>query len=340
MDISEQIYSQYTDNTKSLFKVWHFIQNKDYDYNTEFGIQKYRTFVANLKVIREHNASNNSYTKGINQFTDMTEVEVKQHFNLKPMNMGEVRRHLRSMSLDNFNDDEEVVVPNTPNTVNGTHKAVDWRSKMRPVRNQGTCGSCWAYTTNSVLEGCYAAWKGGIADWISTQHPVDCDSGNGGCNGGWYNNAFEFFVKTSAVWEKDYPYTGVRGTCKTTTKKANLQISGYKYFNKGYSSTGTMAEMMARGPVATAVDANQHWFSYKGGVFNGACSSGVNHAVTIVGFGVQEKTECKTADSYFIIRNSWGVGWGEEGHIKIKHDDNNSFSCNIDKFGYQATSFR
>jgi C1A family cysteine protease len=316
-------------STKDLFKVWHFLYNKNYDYNTEEGIRKYVTFRENVKQIQEHNAKNLSYQKGINHLTDMTAEEVRSYYKLKPMSVKEYKTNMRKLlSLDDYNDDE-VVQASTQ--VSATRDNINWISIMRPVRNQANCGSCWAFTVTAVLEGHWNKYKTALTDHLSTQQMVDCDTGNGGCNGGWFDAGFAFFKSKYAAYETNYPYTsgdsGVAGSCQTVSKYSSVKITGYK--QKTY--TTDVYTLLKSGPVAVAVDATDDWYAYRSGVFNVSCSSNINHAVTLVGYGNRNGV------GYWIIRNSWGSDWGYAGHIYVKDNSSNNSSCNIESYGFAPT---
>ncbi len=319
-------------STKVLFKAWHFVYQKDYNYNSELGIKKYKTFKANYKKMIEHNRESRSWFMGLNHLSDMTDDDVREYYNIKPFNIEDVSRNLRKANGYRIDDANESSVEDYP--------TCDHRPAMRPIRNQGQCGSCWAFTTQAVLEGNFSIQHEKLADWFSTQISVDCDKGNNGCGGGWYNNAFKFFTTTSLVYEKGYPYTAKAADCRYKPGMdgdTGVKVEGYTEFKKG-GDQAVFEKMIKAGPVAVAVDANSEWFRYKSGIFDKPCASGVNHAVVLVGYGVEKGDECNKGGSYFIIRNSWGEGWGEKGHMKIKNDDKES--CNVEKFGYQVTTFK
>jgi C1A family cysteine protease len=319
-------------STKELFKVWHFLFNKQYDYNTEAGIEKYKVFRASVKAVKEHNASDASWKKGLNHLSDMTTEEIKAYYNLKPMSVQEMKAGLRKlMNLDDFNDDES----EAPSVNVGGRVAVDWTKsgKMQPVKDQGGCGSCWAFTTITVLESNWQIKKGGLTGPLSTQQLVDCDAGNYGCDGGWFTSALNFFKANRAIYDSVYPYksgdTGVADKCsvdgKATTPVFTFKTSAYWY----KSNADAIFVLLQAGPVAVAVDANDGWFSYASGILNYPCSTGVNHAVSLVGYGTDAGV------GYWIIRNSWSSGWGNAGHIYVKEDPLNANSCNIGSYGYQ-----
>ena len=319
-------------NVKELFKVWHLIFEKEYNYNTLEGIQKYVTFKKNLKEIQEHNSKNTSYKQGLNHLSDMTYEEVVNYYNLKPMNPKEMKGFLRSLiSLDDFNEEDEELVPVQSISQVGARANVDLRSIMRPVRNQGSCGSCWAFATMSAIEGVYNKKNSSkkLSDWLSTQQLVDCDTTNNGCNGGWFS-AMKYFTTNFADFEAQYKYTAKKGT---KCNYISTNTSGIKTTGTGYlavNNANALYGLLAGGPIAIAVDANSAFMKYSKGVFDGTCSATVNHAVTLVGYGTASGV------GYWIVRNSWGTGWGcESGHIWIKENNANNASCNVEKYGYQ-----
>jgi C1A family cysteine protease len=337
--IHETILSNFKHDIKTMYKAWHYIFNKEYNYNTIEGINKFRTFKANLAEIEAHNKSESTYRKGLNHLSDMTAEEVKAYYNIKPMKVSRLRKGLRNLSkfnLDDFNEEEEV--SSNSRSVKIEIKNVDWRDKMRPVRNQGNCGSCWAFATHAVLEGFYQIQVGALKDHFSTQQSVDCDTRNGGCNGGWYEGAFSYFQSNSIMFEADYPYKAIRGTCAyDANKNSGKKISGFTSF---YAEDGSPEEeyiaLLNQGPVAIAVAVDNQWFQYSSGIYSGNCVDGVNHAVVAVGYNAGGK--CTGA--HFIVRNSWGTGWGESGHIRIGYSVANKRSCNVESFGFISNGFK
>jgi len=354
-DLKTTIYDQFAGDTKTLFKVWHLLNEKTYDYNTEQGIKKYITFKKNLKIINEHNLTDSSYKKGLNHLTDMTEEEVKEFYGLKPITLNDIKNNLRSLravSLDDFNEDEEELMPiNAPvrgDVSEHIHVPVNHLDNMRPIRNQGQCGSCWAYTTLAVMEGSYnKQYDPDLTDWWSTQQSVDCDAGNGGCNGGWFYNAFNFYKSNDFIPDAAYSYKGAKGpTCRnkeTGMKHSKVKVASFDYCYSCQGSATNQAKfntMLQAGPMGVAVDANAHWFSYSNGILDCACSSGINHAVTCIGYGETAEDECNKGGKYFIVRNSWGTGWGEQGYVRVAHKDTNSNSCNIENYAFGNVKFK
>jgi len=265
--------------------------------------------------------------KGLNHLSDMTAEEVKSYYNIKPMNVQRLRKGLRNLSkfnLDDYNEEEESSSTQSVKEI----KNVDYRDKMRPVRNQGNCGSCWAFATHAILEGFYQIQVGALKDHFSTQQSVDCDTRNGGCNGGWYEGALAYFQTNQIMYEADYPYKALRGTCAYDANKGTgKKITGYStYYSEDGAPEEKFISLLNQGPVAIAVAVDNQWFQYKSGIFSGNCVDGVNHAVVAVGYNAGGK--CTGA--HFIVRNSWGASWGEEGHIRIAYSIANKRSCNVE----------
>lgn len=181
-----------------------------------------------------------------------------------------------------------------------TIKNIDWTSKSTAVRNQGYCGSCWAFAALGAMEAAYKM-KGTVVD-LSEQQLVDCSGsyGNGGCNGGWIANAFRYIKDKKIATESAYPYVFKTMACATTT--GTYAITSYLEA-RGCSA---LASALALRPVSVAVDAT-NWSSYKTGLFSN-CSTNLNHGVLVVGGN----------SSYWKIKNSWGTGWGESGYMRLK----------------------
>lgn len=344
---------------KTMYKSWHLAYNKQYDYNTIEGINKYKNFKTNVKAIRAHNAENLSWKQGLNEYSDMTEAEFKAYFNLgKELKTDSEVRKL--MSLDDYNDETDTLEARSDIKNTGDVKKTDWRSYTMPVRNQQNCGSCWSFATMAIIESAfnqkYPALR--LRENLSTQMLVDCDKKNSGCNGGWYTNAIKYFYNNDAAYESKYPYQARVGHCHTvdTTATDMVRTKSYNYSR----NKDSLLNLLSKGAVAIAVDANSKWYSYKSGLFDEPCTaSGVNHAVVLVGYGyegeedgddndddnndddnnddcVSQKAKTTRGAGYYIIRNSWGTSWGEQGHMRLKDNRNNNYSCYVEKYGYVA----
>jgi len=269
--------------------------NKAYEHESFFT--RYNVFKQNLDFITKHNQDNNTYTVAVNEFADLTKEEFKAEF-LKLNNVQHA--FSRSKNLASF---EGVQAPNS----------IDWRQAgaVTPVKNQGQCGSCWAFSTTGAVEGAHAIATKNLVS-LSEQQLVDCagSSGNMGCNGGLMDYAFEWIIKNGICEESAYPYQGVQKSCsKTCTKAATL--SSYKDIKSG-SESDLLAAIGTVGPVSVAIEADQSAFQfYSSGVFTAPCGTNLDHGVLAVGYGTQ------TGLDYYIVKNSWGSSWGESGYIRL-----------------------
>jgi len=267
--------------------------NKAYDSPATF-FQRFSVFKDNLNYIREQNALNLSYTLGLNEFADLTNLEF--------------------MNLYAGLMEQPAGIPRSEHVVGGKAPlaSVDWRSQgaVTPIKNQGQCGSCWAFSTTGAVEGAYKIKSGTLVS-LSEQQLVDCagSSGNQGCNGGFMDYAFEWIMKNGICAEKDYPYTGRDGTCKKTCKPVT-KIGGYKDVTAG--SDSSLLDAVTTTTVSVAIEADQSAFQfYRSGIFTAACGRQLDHGVLAVGYGTQGSQD------YWIVKNSWGASWGEQGYIRM-----------------------
>lgn len=192
--------------------------------------------------------------------------------------------------------------------------AVDWVQKgvVNPIKDQGQCGSCWAFSTMGALESGYAISTGNLLS-VAEQQLVDCDKINKGCSGGWPHTAYDSYLSSAGVCsESSYAYTARDGSCRASSCSLALAkgvVTGHA--DVGKSASG-LKSAVSKQPVSVTVNAGQLQF-YGNGVVTGTCSGQINHAVIVVGYGTD-------GVDYFNIRNSWGTGWGESGYIRLGQD--------------------
>jgi len=233
-------------------------------------------------------------TLGATQFSDMT-LEEFQQLPIRGLNPG-LKADLPYLGEHEVDATLEV-------------GAIDWVSKgaVTPVKNQGQCGSCWAFSTTGGLEGAWQIATGSLTS-MSEQQFVDCSKQNSGCNGGLMDYAFSWAKGTAVATESSYAYTARDGTCKTSFTTAIPQggVTGYKDVS---NSGSALTSALQNGPVSVAIQADQSVFQqYTGGVITSGCGTNLDHGVTAVGVN---------SDGSIKVKNSWGTSWGASGYVNI-----------------------
>jgi len=263
---------------------------------------RYSVFKNNVQLIREHNLSGAEWTMGLNEFADLTFDEFRsKYFGYRHVEMG----HLRGQN-------EHQIVSAAPTSI-------DWRNSgaVTGVKDQGMCGSCWAFSTTGSVEGAWVIAGHPLVS-LSEQQLVDCATaeGNMGCNGGLMDYAFQYIIDNKGICsEASYPYTGVDGTCKKTCTNV-VTISGFTDVASG-NEASLLNAVGTVGPVSIAIEADQSGFQfYSGGVFSGTCGTNLDHGVLAVGYGTTGTQD------YWIVKNSWGASWGESGYIRMIRNKN------------------
>ncbi|KAG1363901.1 Cysteine protease XCP1 [Cocos nucifera] len=287
-----------------LFETWMAKHSKSYA-NLEEKLRRFEIFKDNLKHVDETNKKRRSYWLGLNEFADMSHEEFKEKYlGLKPHLPGE--RDAVSTSSEPLMYENYVPLP----------KSVDWRKKgaVTQVKNQGACGSCWAFSTVAAVEGINQIVTGNLTS-LSEQELIDCDNTfNYGCNGGLMDYAFAFIVANGLRTEEDYPYLMEEGTCEEKrVHQRVVTIGGYQ--DVPVNSEESLLKALAHQPVSVAIEASGRDLQfYRGGVFDGPCGTELDHGVTAVGYGSSK------GQDYIIVKNSWGPTWGERGYIRMKRN--------------------
>jgi histolysain len=213
-------------------------------------------------------------------------------------------------------------------TLKSIPEAVDWRAegKVTSIKDQAQCGSCYAFSSVASIESNYliagnTKYTVNTLD-LSEQQIVDCSTKNNGCSGGSLLYVMQYVKKDGLMLEKDYPYVEVNGTCKYDESKTVVSINGETQIKSRDEEDLTKA--LASNVVAVAIDASHASFQlYKSGIYDEPkCKQLIlDHGVTAVGYGTENGVD------YYIVKNSWGTGWGEQGYIRMSRNKNNQ--CGI-----------
>ncbi|KAJ6224288.1 hypothetical protein RDWZM_002833 [Blomia tropicalis] len=211
----------------------------------------------------------------------------------------------------------------TDEDIFGLPDTVDWTTKgiVTPIKNQGQCGSCWAFSAVALMEGQHALKTGNLVS-LSEQNLVDCSGpeGNLMCFGGAINYAFKYVIVNKGIdTETSYPYKGVDERCKFKRNSVGATIKSFTDV-KSTSESALQTAVANVGPISVAIDASQNSFQfYKSGVYNEpACSATyLDHGVTAVDYGTLNGVV------YWKVKNSWGTSWGEKGYILMSRNKNN-----------------
>jgi hypothetical protein len=265
---------------------------KTYDTVEEYA-KRLTIFAENMERVSKMNAEHvltaGTAVFGVTKFSDIDPVEFKKFYlGYKPRNSTAPRVN---------------VVLDGP-----VANDVDWVAKgaVTPVKDQGRCGSCWAFSATAAIES-YAQLAGKGLKKLSAQQINSCDKRDGGCNGGNTETAYEYVKGAGGIeLDSDYPYTsggGSTGSCKFNSGRIAISITGYHSVSRGESALKTA---LNAGPASVCLAASS-WQSYSGGILS-RCDNQVDHCVQTTGY---------SGSSYWKIRNSWGTGWGESGFIRL-----------------------
>ena len=292
------------------FELWKAQHGKTYTVSEE----SYRigVWLKNLEFVEAHNqrarAGLETYEVEMNSFADLSSEEFGAKYLIKyPLQKTTKCTGPQASTID---------IP----------ESIDWSTKetVTGVKNQGQCGSCWAFSTTGSLEGVHAIKTGELTSF-SEQQLVDCskDYGNAGCGGGLMNDSF-FYVRDNGIaTEAKFPYTGKVGHCTYNQSTDQAWIIS-DCTEVTVDSEKALLAAVAQNPVSVAIQANHLSFQlYKKGVYTGNCGTNLDHGVLAVGYGAEDSKD------YFKVKNSWGGSWGQSGYIKIARIGDGHGKCGI-----------
>ncbi|XP_027205961.2 cathepsin L-like [Dermatophagoides pteronyssinus] len=290
--------------------------NRTYRSSEEEQFRK-QIFADKLDFIEQHNQlyyqKKSSFLLGVNQFADKS--------------VSEFRRMNGLIASKGMQNAPKIY---TDNDVESLPAEVDWTKKgvVAPIKNQGNCGSCWAFSAVGSMESAHALATGHLVE-LSEQELVDCSGsqGDNGCEGGWMDNGFKFVIQNHGIdTEKSYPYAGIDELCESKDKGKVVGATIRSYVDvKKYDEHALQSACAKVGPISVGIDASSNYFMmYKSGVYDhDDCSQDwLDHGVVVVGYGTSSDGK-----EYWKVRNSWGTTWGMDGYILMSRNKNNQ--CGI-----------
>ncbi|KAL4502015.1 hypothetical protein ABPG73_020152 [Tetrahymena malaccensis] len=303
------VFGKKLKSSKSLLsnknKLQHDFQKFKKTYGKSYDSQEqesyiFNVFLENLKEADKLNRENPSAKFGITQFSDQTKEEFLNLYanaNL-PRDIDIIDSFIQNTSGTDSQVESYASLPTSWDI------RVDGPGKLQPVKNQGFCGSCWAFAITSTVENLYSI-KQNLNLNLSEQQQVDCVYNRDGCTGGWAD-AYDYVKKTGLAISSRYPYTGYSGSCRAQQVGQLYKISSYK--NLPNDSNAIKQALVNNGALAVVVDAS-NWGSYQGGILSNQPLQ-INKFATIIGYG----------SNYWLLRNTWGTNWGEQGHIRVANN--------------------
>jgi C1A family cysteine protease len=307
--------------SNELFKVWHYLYQKEYKMDSTEAVTRFRNFKESVKRVISHNAdTTKSWKIGLNQFSDLTVSEFQS-------------KHLSPIVETNYSG----VIPS-----NGYYETklyyssadgpaswdpIDYTVKCGKVWDQLSCGCCYAFSMVNAIE-CNFNIATNVLPALSRQQIVDCNPLTGGCNGG-NPPAVSYYAKSQGLMnDADYIFKGVKNdVCSYDSTKASVYVDGAETTGNNFPtapnpfySSSTIYNILTRGSLSVCIDANPI-MDYSSGIIELTGCSGINHAVMIVGYGAEN------GKKYWIVKNSWNTWWGEKGYMRVLVKDDAQGNC-------------
>nr|GME12025.1 ervatamin-B-like [Ipomoea batatas] len=312
---------------QQLHENWMVRHGRSYIDDVEKA-SRFKIFKENIKFIESFNkAKTQSYKLGVNKFTDLTNEE----FRATMLNAEKAPTRPKPSKPASSVNESLYEVPDY----------LDWREKgaVTNIKDQGHCGCCWAFSAVAAVEGITKIKTGQLIS-LSEQQLLDCDLNSDGCGGGIRTEAFNFIKENGGlVTESDYPYEGAQESCNT--QNLGTPAAAITCYQKVAPTESALLAAVSNQPVSVGIildgDLLKNYGSNTGilsGYNNtGECGSGFVHAVTIIGYGTSDD-----GVDYWLVKNSWGTGWGENGYMKMARGINAEGVCRLNNRAYYPTA--
>ena len=287
------------DDPRLLFEDFVAKYGRKYANESE-RLYRFGVFKDSLTRVRANNEDEPDKPFGITKFSDWTPDEFKSRL-LRYQPDATVDE--RSIRVYQYDRDSRLPAK------------YDWRDHSPPVvsnvKNQGACGSCWAFSAVENVESIWALQGNHTLVNLSVQQVVDCDTVDSGCGGGDTKTAFRYIHKHGLELASSYPYTASDSNCKFQSNEVVAHIDGYEFATRDEDEHAMQAYLVNKAPLSICVDASS-WQDYSGGILTRQCGRLLDHCVMITGYDTVSSHQ-----PYWIIRNSWGETWGEEGYLRV-----------------------
>jgi cathepsin L len=296
----------------NIFKDWTTQSNKQYGIE-ELAV-RFFNWKSNYDFVVEQNSNNLGFKLEMNDFADLTSEEFNALY------LGFNPELQPAIASNTTTTDSGLLGSELTANLAAVPKKFDWRKEgvVTPVKNQGSCGGCWAFSSTGALEGLYAIKNKKLVDF-SEQQMIDCsgDYGNKGCEGGLMTLAFQYAANSGVQVQSDYGYKAKVEKCRHDNTKAVFRIGGSR--DVPANNSLALKAAVARQPVSVGIEASGMALQlFKSGVLAKDCGAALDHAVLIVGYD----TDANGQD-YWIVKNSWGSKWGQGGYMNIARGSQN-----------------
>ena len=314
LSLATAVYSiSHYEVVREEFESWKLLHQKTYLSAME-DLVRMKIFMENKAKIARHNQrahfGSATFTMKMNHLGDQLTQEVTSNKN--GYRKGLLKKTSAAIGAS-FIAPDYLCVP----------EMVDWRQKgaVTEVKNQGQCGSCWAFSATGALEGQNFRKSGKLVS-LSEQNLIDCSAkyGNHGCHGGLMDFAFQYIKDNRGIDTEDsYPYEAEDDKCRFSKKNIGAVDVGFVDIPAG-NEEALMKAVASVGPISVAIDASQESFQFyaKGVYQEPSCTpDGLDHGVLVVGYGTED------GQDFWLVKNSWGTTWGDEGYIKMARNEKN-----------------